>query len=381
MTNHLQDPLNSHLNPGLTKQEEQADQEMMSLQALKITTTLAFPMVFKAALELGVFDTIAANGKDAWLSSSEIAFGLPTKPTNPEAPMLLDRMLRLLVSHSVLKCRTVETGENNLTGKIQMVYAAEPVCTLFLKHGHESGSLMSLFMVHHSQVFFETWTHLKDLIQEGKDTFISAHGMRIFEYISLNEQFACMFNHAMSESSTMIMKKILEVYRGFEDIKTLVDIGGGLGTTLNLVTSKYPDIKGINFDLDMVLAQAPLYQGVEHVAGDMFIEVPKGDAIFMKWILHDWADEDCVKILKNCWRSLPEKGKVIIVDIVTPIEPKHDDIFSNIVFSMDMLMLTHCSGGKERSFSQFEALATASGFLNCEIICIAFSHCVIEFHK
>ena len=102
---------------------------------------------------------------------------------------------------------------------------------------------------------------MKDLIQEGKDTFISAHGMRIFEYIGLNEQFAYMFNNAMSESSTMIMKKILEVYRGFEDINTLVDIGGGLGTTLNLVTSKYPQIKGINFDLDMVLAQAPLYQG------------------------------------------------------------------------------------------------------------------------
>lgn len=158
MKNHLQDPLTSHLNPCLTKKEEQADQEMMSLQALKITTTLAFPMIFKAALDLGVLDTIAANGKDVWFSSSEIAFGLPTKPTNPEAPMLLDRMLRLLVSHSVLKCRIVETGENNLTGKIQMVYAVEPVCTLFLKHGHdESGSLMSLFMVQHSQVYFETW--------------------------------------------------------------------------------------------------------------------------------------------------------------------------------------------------------------------------------
>ncbi|KAJ4880614.1 O-methyltransferase family protein [Raphanus sativus] len=382
MTNHLQDPLTSCFNPGLTKQEEQAEEEMISMQALKITSTLAFPMVFKAALELGVLDTIAANGKDAWLSSREIAFGLPTKPNNPDAPMLLDRMLRLLVSHSVLKCRIVETGENNLTGKTQLVYAAEPVCTLFLKHGHDqSGSLMSIFMVHHSQVYFETWTHLKDLIQEGKDTFSSAHGMRLFEYIGLNEQFACMFNHAMSGSATMIMKKVLEIYRGFEDINTLVDVGGGLGTILNLVTSKYPQIKGINFDLEMVLAQAPLYPGVEHVSGDMFIEVPKGDAIFMEWILHDWADEDCVKILKNCWKSLPEKGKVIIVDIVTPIEPKQDDLFSNIVFSMDNTMLTQCSGGKERSFSQFEALASASGFLGCKIICLAYMCSVIEFYK
>ncbi|ESQ54020.1 hypothetical protein EUTSA_v10025490mg [Eutrema salsugineum] len=374
MTNYLQEPL--------TKEEEQVDEEMTSLQALRITmSTLAFPMVFKAALELGVLDTIAAFGNNAWLSSSEIAFGLPTKPTSPEAPVLLDRMLRLLVSHSILKCRIVESGENDRTGKTQMVYAAGPVCTFFLNRGNDSGSLKSLFMLLQSQVFFKTWTNLKDVIQEEKDAFSSAHGMGLFEYIGLDEQFAGMFNQAMSESSTMIMKKILEVYRGFEDVKTLVDIGGGTGTVLNLVTSKYPQIKGINFDLDVVLARAPLYPGVEHVSGDMFIEVPIGDAIFMKWILHDWTDEDCVKILKNCWKSLPEKGKVIVVDIVTPIEPKNDDVFSSIVFSMDMLMLTQCSGGKERSFSQFEALASASGFLDCEIICLAYTYSVIEFHK
>ncbi|CAE6165646.1 unnamed protein product [Arabidopsis arenosa] len=286
---------------------------MMSLQmqALGITNSLAFPMVFKAALELGVLDTIVAIDDGVWLSSSEIAFGLPTKPTNPEAPILLDRMLRLLVGHSILKCRIVETGENDLTGKTQRVYAAEPVCTFFLNRGVKSGSLTSLFMLLQSQVFFKTWTHLKDVIlQEEKDAFSSAHDMRLFEYIGLDEQFA-------------------------------VDIGGGLGTILNLVTSKYPQIKG-----------------VEHVSGDMFIGVPKEDAIFMK-----------------------EKGKVIIVDMVTPSEPKSDDLFSNIVFGMDMLMLTQCSGGKERSFSQFEALASASGFLKCEISALAYTYSVIEFHK
>ncbi|CAF2068506.1 unnamed protein product [Brassica oleracea var. botrytis] len=303
MANHLQEPLTTYCI--------QRDEEMMTMQALKIATNLAFPMVFKAALELGVFDTIAAMGNGAWLSSSEIASGLQTKPTNPEAPM----------------------------------------------------------------------DNLKGVIQEGKDAFSSAHGMPLFEYIGLDEQFAGMFNHAMAESSTIIMKKILEVYRGFEDVNTLVDIGGGLGTVLNLVTSKYPQIKGINFDLTMVLANAPSYPGVEHVPGDMFIEVPKGDAILMKRVLHDWTDQDCVKILKNCWKSLPEKGKVIIVDIVTPIEPKNGDVFSNIVFSMDMLMLTQCSGGKERSLSQFEALASASGFLTCEIICLAYAFSVIEMHK
>lgn len=85
--------------------------------------------------------------------------------------------------------------------------------------------------------------------------------MRAFKYISLDEQFSGMFNQAMSESSTMIMKKILEVYRGFNDVNTLVDIGGGLGTVQSLVTSKYPHIKGINFDLAVVLANAPFHPG------------------------------------------------------------------------------------------------------------------------
>ncbi|EFH63949.1 O-methyltransferase family 2 protein [Arabidopsis lyrata subsp. lyrata] len=381
MLKHLQEPLTTYPKPVLTKEEQEIEEKMVSLQAESIVNSVAFPMVLKAALELGVIDTIAATGNGTWLSPSEIAVSLPTKPTNPEAPVLLDRMLRLLVSHSILKCRMIETRENGQTGKIERVYAAEPICKFFLKDSDGSGSLSSLLLLLHSQVILKTWTNLKDVILEGKDAFSSAHDMRLFEYISSDEQFAELFHRAMSESSTMVMKKVLQVYRGFEDVNTLVDVGGGFGTILGLVTSKYPHIKGVNFDLAQVLTHAPFSPGVEHVSGDMFIEVPKGDAIFMKWILHDWGDEHCIKILKNCWKSLPEKGKVIIVEMITPMEPKPNDFSSNTVLGMDLLMLTQCSGGKERSLSQFENLAFASGFLRCEIICLAYSYSVIEFHR
>ncbi|CBI34619.3 unnamed protein product, partial [Vitis vinifera] len=73
---------------------------------------------------------------------------------------------------------------------------------------------------------------------------------------------------------------------GFEGLKPLVDVGGGNGSILNVIVSKYPSIKGINFDLAPVIEKSPSYPGVEHVAGDMFTSVPNGDAIFMKWILH-----------------------------------------------------------------------------------------------
>ncbi|CAF2065461.1 unnamed protein product [Brassica oleracea var. botrytis] len=378
MANQLQKPLTNSPKPGLTKEED--SQEMVALQAQRMVYSLTLPMVFKAALEVGVIDTLATVEDSMWLSPSEIASRLPTKPTNPEAPMLLDRMLRLLASDSVLKCRVLETGENGGTGKTDRVYAAEPVCKLFLKDRDGSGSLFSFFMLCQNHVIFKALSHLKDVILEGKDAFMSAHGMRAFEYLGSDEQFAEMFNLAMSESSTLVMKKILEVYKGFEDVDTLVDVGGGVGTVLALVTSKYPRIKGINFDLASVIANAPPCPGVQHVAGDMLAEVPKGDDIFMKWVFHAWDDESCIKILKNCWLSLPEKGKVIVVEMVMPKEPKSCDCSPNIGYTVDMFMLSLRGSGGERTLSQYEALAYASGF-RCELICRSFSFSLMEFHK
>ncbi|KAF2609357.1 hypothetical protein F2Q68_00045422 [Brassica cretica] len=383
MANQLQKPLSTSPKPGLTKEEEQQDNslEMVALQAERIVYSLTFPMVFKAALELGVIDTMAAIEDGTWLSPSELAFRLPTKPTNPEAPLMLDRMMRLLASHSILKCRVVETGENDQTGKIERVYAGEHVCKFFLKDSDGSGSLRSMFMLCHDHVVFKIMSHLKDVILQGTDACVSAHGMKVFEYIASDEQFAEKFNPGMSESSTMFMKKFLEKYKGFEDVNTLVDVGGAVGTLLDVVTSKYPHIKGINFDLPPAIAYAPAYAGVEHVAGDMLVEIPKGDAIIMKWILHAWNDENFVKILKNCWASLPEKGKVIVLDVVMPTEPKCDDLASNLRFTLDMFILTQRSGGRERTLPELEALGCAAGFSRCQFICRAYSLSLIELRK
>ncbi|KAI3759722.1 hypothetical protein L6452_07740 [Arctium lappa] len=84
-------------------------------------------------------------------------------------------------------------------------------------------------------------------------------------------------------------------------------------------------------------------RGVKHVGGDMFESVPKGDVIFMKWILHDWGDDHCIKLLKNCWAALPEHGKVVVVEAIMP-DPEHqpsatDFASSQAVFALDIFML------------------------------------------
>ena len=122
---------------------------------------------------------------------------------------------------------------------------------------------------------------LKDVVLEGGDAFGRAHGgMKLFDYMGTDERFSKLFNQ--TGFTIAVVKKALEVYQGFKGVNVLVDVGGGVGNTLGVVASKYPNIKGINFDLTCALAQAPSYPGVEHVAGDMFVDVPTGDAMILK---------------------------------------------------------------------------------------------------
>ena len=66
----------------------------------------------------------------------------------------------------------------------------------------------------------------------------------------------------MKDLNPLVMKKILEKYKGFEGLKLLVDVGGGDGTLLNMIISKYPTIKGVNFDLASVIEKSPSYPGM-----------------------------------------------------------------------------------------------------------------------
>lgn len=102
---------------------------------------------------------------------------------------------------------------------------------------------------------------MNDVILEGGIPFDRAYGMNAFEYPATDQRFNWVFNQAMSNHTTLIIKKILDIYKGFEGLKVLVDVGGGIGVALNIITSKFPHIKGINFDLPHVLADAPSYSG------------------------------------------------------------------------------------------------------------------------
>lgn len=79
----------------------------------------------------------------------------------------------------------------------------------------------------------------------------------------------------------------------------------------------------------------------------------------MSWVLHDWSDETCRKILRNCYDALPSGGALLITESVL-----NEDL-SGPPFAvlMSLHMLVVCEpGAKERSESQYRSLLEETGF-------------------
>ncbi|XP_024042861.1 anthranilate N-methyltransferase [Citrus clementina] len=325
--------------------------------ANQLVTGSVLPMTMQAAIELGVFKIIAKAGPGAKLSASEIAAQLPATK-NKDAPMMLDRILRLLDSHGVVECSL-----DDIDGS-QRLYGQSNVSRYFVPNedGVSLGPLMALIQ---DKVFLDSWSQLKEAIIEGGVPFDRVHGTNAFEHPRLDTRFNEVFNTAMYNLSTLVIQKILEAYNGFKHIKQLVDVGGSLGNTLKAITTKYSHVKGINFDLPHVIQHAPGYPG---------------DAILMKWILHDCSDEHCLKLLKNCYKSIPEDGKVIGVESILPDLPDTSTLSKNNS-QIDVLMMTQNPGGKERTKHEFITLATGAGFSGIRFECFTCNLWVMEFYK
>ena len=210
---------------------------------------------------------------------------------------------------------------------------------------------------------WDAWKELLHGIKTGEVPFFKAHGVPLFEYFEQHTEDLQVFGESMTSISTTENPTIPAAYT-FSRIKTLVDIGGGHGSLLATILKANPKLKGILYDQPSVIARAEQDQHVtaKGIAkrcrletGNFFEAVPKGgDAYIMKYILHDWNDDACVKILTNCRDAMNEKGKVLVVDNV--IAPGNDPSWGKLL-DIQMLII----GGRERTKKEFASIFAAAG--------------------
>jgi predicted transcriptional regulator len=299
--------------------------------------------ILYAGVKLGVFDCVNSVPKNA----SEIANHLNLDYS------LAYRLLRALGSLGLLR----EDGNHNFSITTQGEW---------LTKDHPE-TLRGIVLLEEGEEHYALWKHLPSMIIDGKqNAFLREYGKKLFEYTDSNPTYREVFNQAMSSYSSIQTAWILDALEGydFSKVQHVCDVGGGQGHLLCSLLVKYPHLKGTVFELDTVIKNKELLwakkMGVEdrcaYVIGDMFDEVPVADAYIMKMILHDWSDDECVKILSNIYRHATNLGTVFIAEHMVP-EPEKPH-FSKL-FDIHMMC---ASSGRERTTEEYADLLKRGGW-------------------
>ncbi|MGC4191291.1 MAG: methyltransferase [Thermomicrobiales bacterium] len=208
---------------------------------------------------------------------------------------------------------------------------------------------------------WDTWEDLYRTIRTGESAFERVHGMPLFAYLAEHPDLSARFDDVMTMSTRLSMPGVLDAC-DFSASRCIVDVGGGQGEFLREVLRRYPEARGIVFDLPHLreareIAGTPEADRVTVVSGDMFESVPAGgDAYTLRRVLHDWPDDACRRLLRNCRQAIAPDGSLLVVDMVVPEDG------SNAPMNWNDLHLLMMCGGKERTRDEFATLFAETGF-------------------
>jgi DNA-binding transcriptional ArsR family regulator len=322
---------------------------------LEMITEAWATQAITAAADLGIADALAKGP----LSADELASAV-----NADADAL-SRLLRALMSRGIFRQR--RDGRYELT----------PLADTLRTDADVSMAAFSRFLG--SPQHREHWSHLTHAVRTGRAVVPALRGKPVFEYLAGEPELAGIFNDAMTSISELAIAPLTAAY-DFNPYATIVDVGGGHGRLLAAILDATPHSRGVLFDLPQVVAGAAPVLEEHHVAdrvriaeGSFFDTAPEGgDAYVLKNVIHDWPDDDAVRILGNV-RKAAAPGKTVL--LVEAVLPGHDREFPGNWLDLEMLVTLDA---RERTAAEYGELLRHAGFDMTRVVATAAPFSVVE---
>jgi uncharacterized glyoxalase superfamily protein PhnB len=203
------------------------------------------------------------------------------------------------------------------------------------------------------------WSTLPDYVKTGRPHYDKIFGLPFWADLAAHPEVGAGFDALMGPAGHGTPDPHFEITGGWEQVRTVVDVGGGTGTMLAEVLRARPSLEGTLVDLPGTVARAgETFEaaGVADrvtVAGQSFFDpLPAGaDLYLLKKVLNDWPDEETVAILRRCAEAArPAGGRVVVMGGVSP-----DDAPRRLVIEMILL------GGRTNTVAEFTELARRAG--------------------
>jgi O-methyltransferase domain/Dimerisation domain len=231
------------------------------------------------------------------------------------------------------------------------------------------GSMRDFAIAETDHAHWTTWERFTDAVRSGAPQAEAALGSKPWVYYGEHPEDGAHFSRAMAGISGLAIGPVLE-HIDFTGQDLIADIGGAHGTLLAAILTANPAARGILFDLPHVvevarpsLEQAGLASRVTPHGGSFFDgAMPTADVYLLKHILHDWADEESVAILRNIRAGMKPSSRVLVIELVVP-----DPVQPGPALFMDLNMMVML-GGKERTAAEYDVLLQRAGLRTSRVI-------------
>lgn len=330
------------------------EQRSARTQALDLVVAFRQTQCLRVAAELGLADHLAGGAR----SAPELA-----EVTGTYEP-LLRRLLRAMAGLGLVE--VIAGGRFVLTAVGQELTA---------------GRLRGAALMYGSDPVWSAWESLDHAVRTGGRGFDHAHGTDIWEYYAAHPGEAARFDAAMANLTGGSAEAIAAAY-DFGRFRHVVDVGGGDGTLLAAILRGSPETRGSLVDVGHVvdrarhtLETAGVLDRSELHDGDFRRSVPPGgDCYVLKWILHDWDDEQASTILRRCRAAATHAAHLVVVERVIPERVGTDDAEA-VLADLNMMVLT---GGRERTAAEYTDMLAGAGWRIEQIVSTSTGLSVIE---
>ena len=262
-------------------------------------------------------------------------------------PSMTYRVLRAGVALGLLEYDNVTKAFSG-TSRLEILHADSPFT---LKHYAQAAP---------GPAFWLPALRLPDTVRRGSNYAEETLGGNVWDFFAGHDDQARMFRTAMTDLSTPVIREAVSVIDA-ASARFVVDVGGADGAFLAELLQDNPHLNGTVLELPEAMsgvAQESRCRGLgdrmSGTGGDFFDSVPAADLYLLKFVLHDWNDESCVKILSNIRRAMNPGARLFITEMVFT-----DQAASLSAALMDVGMLFAFSG-QERELAEFEKLLRAA---------------------
>ena len=223
--------------------------------------------------------------------------------------------------------------------------------------------------LHHSARFWtapgswRAWENL-DAAMSGGVPHEAAWNMSRFAYLGEHPEEARIFDAMMAHFPDNRHAAVAATY-DFSTARLIVDVGGGNGAALRHILEHHPAPRGLVFDRADVVNAIPdsqLMLGRIDAAGGSFFDcVPAGgDHYLIIRVLHDWGDEDCLRILRACRAAMDKNAVLLIGEQILEPDPARGRPSGYLI---DVQMMAMFGAARERTEAEFRDMLAASGFV------------------